>query len=405
MDALPHQAPHSGRSAEIMFVVSALQIGGAERQLSLLVSSLIPLGWRISVYSIYGNGPLKDELEKNGVTVILPPLDRPAGSLKSLRGGAYLLALAVHLFASMMRRRPGIAHFMLPGAYLVGGPLAVLAGIPHLVMSRRSLNLYQGSDVIRAAERWLHRRQHALIGNSRSVINELRKEGAGKDRLALIYNGVDTTAEVAEGARAAMRQSLGVDQQTLVLCIVANLIPYKGHRDLFEALASANARLPEWRLLVVGRDDGIGRNLKELAARLGIDAKIMFIGSRPDVSELYAASDIGILCSHQESFSNAILEGMVAGIPMIVTDVGGNPEAVIDGESGLVVPSRNPAALAEAIERLAADAPLRAKLGAAGRKRAVEKFDLPICIGHHDALYRAVLVNKLPSDIEDIRVN
>jgi glycosyltransferase involved in cell wall biosynthesis len=189
------------------------------------------------------------------------------------------------------------------------------------------------------------------------------------------------------------------------MSVIANLIPYKGHRDLVDALAQAAPHLPAgWRLLVVGRDDGVGETLREQARHLGLADHILFMGPRGEVAEILAASDIGILCSHEEGFSNAVLEGMAAGLPMIVTRVGGNTEAVIDGETGIVVPPRAPTDLAAAIVRLVADPGLRARFGAAGRQRVQKEFGVDRFVQAHCALYRGLQAGRSPADIPELVV-
>jgi glycosyltransferase involved in cell wall biosynthesis len=149
---------------------------------------------------------------------------------------------------------------------------------------------------------------------------------------------------------------------------------------------------------------GFASTLQVQAAGLGNARNVTFLDTRIDVPEILTASDIGVLCSHQEGFSNAVLEGMASGLPMIVTDVGGNAEAVLDGESGIVVPPHDPIQLAEAIVRLANDPPLRARLGDAGRRRMAEHFALDRSIGAYDALYRALQSGVAPGDIREVRV-
>jgi glycosyltransferase involved in cell wall biosynthesis len=274
-------------------------------------------------------------------------------------------------------------------------------------MSRRSLNVYQHNHpVLRLAERVLHRSVTAMLGNSRSVVRQLcEEEAVPSARVGLIYNGVDVSRFCVPESRPTVRSALGLSAETVVLSMVGNLIPYKGHQDLLEALALASpALLQDWRLLVIGRDDGIGQQLQAQAAALGLDDKIVFLGPRADVPELLQASDVGLLCSHQEGFSNAILEGMAAGLPMVVTDVGGNAEAVLDGETGIVVPPRDPGALAQAITRLVNDSAARQTLGSAARERAIAQFSIEQCVSRYDEFYRGLLEGKEPQEIGATRI-
>jgi len=379
---------------DVLFVISALGIGGSERQLALLAGRLTRLGMKVAVYSFL-DGPVRGQLESDGVEVMCAP--------RELQSAGGIATAATDLYRVMRRRRPRIAHFFLPAAYLVGAPLALLARVPLRVMSRRSLNVYQRGWLVRAIERAYHRTMHAVLGNSRGVVQELRNENVPLERLGLIYNGIDVPAAFDRGEE---RTRLGMPADALVMSIVANLIPYKGHADLLEALSLAAPRLPQgWRLLVVGRDDGIGGNLRAQAQRAGLQDNIAFLGARDDVPSLLAASDIGILCSHEEGFSNAVLEGMAAGLPMIVTRVGGNAEATRDGETGLVVEPRDPKGLATAILRLAGHQALRARMGAAGRQRVHEQFGVDRFVRSHAALYAALEADKRPADVPDIAVD
>jgi glycosyltransferase involved in cell wall biosynthesis len=391
---------------EVMFVCSALNVGGTERQLAMVASALCRLGWHISVYSMAGTGPLQAEFERAGVKIILPPMGRPAVAGSGIKRILALTVAVPHLLVAMLRRRPAIVHFMLPEAYLVGAPLAKAARIPVKLMSRRSLNLYQRNAFIRNFERVLHRSMNTILGNSRSVIGELKSEGIPPSRLGLIYNGIDLGEFADTDARLSQRKLFGFGPNTLVMCMVANLIAYKGHSDLIAALGHAAKKIPaDWHLLLAGRDDGIGAQLREQAERLGISKNVSFLGPRTDVPALLAASDVSILCSHQEGFANAILEGMAAGLPMIVTDVGGNSEAVIDGVTGLVVPPNDPERLAEAIVQLACDPAIRNAFGSAGRRRVNEQFGIDRCVAIYDQLYRKLLAGGAPHDIPELRVS
>jgi glycosyltransferase involved in cell wall biosynthesis len=380
---------------DVLFVISDLGIGGSERQLAVLASALAQASVSVAVYSVT-DGPVREQLERAGVELML-------GSASNGGGASRVIATACDLFRVMRRRRPRVAHFFLPLAYLIGAPIALLARVPVRIMSRRSLNNYQRNFGVRIIERVWHRTTHAVLGNSRGVVAQLKEEGVPPERLGLIYNGVEPRRVAA--TRVAARAAFGLPSSALVMSIVANLIAYKGHADLIDALARVSRFLPvDWRLLVVGRDDGVGDALRDQALRRGIAGHVLFLGSRDDVSSILAASDIGLLCSHQEGFSNAILESMAAGLPMIVSRVGGNAEAVLDGENGIVVPPQDPDQLAAAIARLARDPTLRARMGEAGRARATERFSVKNFVQSHHALYDALAAGKRPCDVPAVAI-
>jgi glycosyltransferase involved in cell wall biosynthesis len=295
--------------------------------------------------------------------------------------------------ASAIRSRRSVVHCFLPEAYLFGASLGLVLGANSVVMSRRSRNYYQARHPVAAwFERRLHQRMDALLGNSRAVVQDLLDEGAPPDRVRLIYNGIDAerfvTGEVRAARRRALRTELGLPDDQVVLTCVANLFPYKGHADLLAALALLGPGFfSRATLLLAGRDAGARAALEAQADRLGCATSVRFLGERSDVPDLLAASDIGVLASHEEGFSNAVIEGMAAGLPMVVSDVGGNAEAVIDGECGHVVPVRDPAALAKALADLIGDAGRRQAMGDAARRRVVASFSLDACVATYEALY------------------
>jgi len=372
----------------VLAVVGSLDVGGAERHLVQVLPRLDRGRFQASVFCLTHRGTLAGELEAAGVAVLAPGARSAADNvlMKAYRGVVALWRLRRTLRAT----RPDVVHFFLPAAYLVGG--AASLGVPvRRVMSRRSLNDYQRRHPgLAPLERLLHRRMDAVLGNARAVVDQLRQEGAPAARLGLIYNGIEPDTR-ASGRREDIRGRLGIAEQATVLILVANLIAYKGHADLLRALAAEPERLPpDWVLLCVGRDDGIGPELRALASDLGIAARVRWLGARDDVPALLAAADIGILCSHQEGFSNSILEGMAAGLPMVVSDVGGNAEAVTDGETGLVVPAHDPARLGAALAALAADPARRQAMGAAGRERVAGHFSLNACVAAYERLYQGL---------------
>lgn len=375
----------------ILFVLGDLDIGGAERHLAQIAPALKRDGFRPAIYVLTHKGRLAHTLEAAGVDVVAPPLSAWTRRLPARLRRLLLLPLTGFALWRIMRRRQ-IVHFFLPAAYLIGGLVSLAAPAQIRVMSRRSLNDYQRRHPFAARlELWLHRRMTVILGNSRAVVEQLRAEGVPAEKLRLIYNGIDLSAFAALPARERVRGGLGLRPDALVLIAVANLIPYKGHADLLCALANARNGLgPEWRLLCVGRDTGIGDALKAQAEALEIDDRVLWLGEREDVPALLGAADIGILCSHQEGFSNSVLEGMAAGLPMIVTEVGGNAEAVVDGQTGLVVPAHDPDGLGRAICALAADPGRRAAFGFAGRRRVETLFSLDRCVAAYEEMYQGL---------------
>ncbi|MBI5547741.1 MAG: glycosyltransferase, partial [Deltaproteobacteria bacterium] len=180
----------------------------------------------------------------------------------------------------------------------------------------------------------------------------------------------------------------------LVIAHVANMThPVKAHEDLFEAVRWLKARHPEILVLLVG--DGARRaHLEALAGQAGLRGQVEFLGHRGDVPAILARCDLGVLCSHAEGLSNAIIEGMAARLPMVVTDAGGDAELVKDGARGFVVPVRAPLALSARLCALAEAPELRVRMGEAGRGFVESELTVQTLLRRHEALYLRVIEQR-----------
>lgn len=380
------------KDREIIFLIGALYRGGAELHLVRIASKLIQKGWSARIFCFSRPGELAELAEESGVPVISPPIELRSSMPLMVRAPLLLLSM-VKLVGLLTFRKPFAVHLFLPAAYWIGAPLLLLTRTPRRLMSRRSRNHYlQRNALARWWERFLHRQMTLLLGNSKRVVDDLIDEGADPARVRLIYNGVEAPLFSDRLAvRSAVRAKLELGSG-LVLCCVANLIHYKGHADLIDAVILAKPLLPsDWSLLLVGRDDGLGSEMQRRAEKGGVGQHVKFLGGRNDVPELLAASDLFILPSHEEGFSNALLEAMAAGLPVIATDVGGNAEAVVNGETGIIVPPRRPDLLAAAILEYAQSPESRKVMGEAAMARSAAEFSLEACIEHYHAVYRSLM--------------
>ncbi len=391
-------------SARILFVTVSLDLGGTERHLATLAPALVRRGWSVALFCTNRLGALTGEVLAAGVEVIGPPMPRVAGVQSHGKRFLSTGMAAARLFSTIRRIKPDIAHFFLPEPYLIGAPAAITLGVPIRILSRRGLNLYQQAwPGSRRLEERLHKQMSAVLANSHRVADDLVGEGCERSEIGLIYNGVGLAGLDQPIDRPAVRRALGIEPHAIVAIIVANLIGYKGHADLLQALRLCRARLPEpWTLLCVGRDEGQRAALEQMVRETGLDRNVRFLGMRNDVAELMKASDLALLTSHEEGFSNAIIEAMAAGLPLVVTDVGGNSEAVVDRETGLVVPAHDPARLADAIAELAGSEALRRKFGATGAARARANFTLEASVDKYDALYRGLQRGLRVSEIPEL---
>ena len=151
-------------------------------------------------------------------------------------------------------------------------------------------------------------------------------------------------------------------------------------------------------MICVGKDSGILPDLKAQARDRNLGGKILWLGQRTDIPNLLAATDVGVLASREEGLPTAVMEGMAAGLPMVVTDVGGTSELVIDNKTGILVPPQNPKKMATALLSLANDAVLRETMGLEGHARITENFSLERCVAAYGSLYDSLL-NQLTAKI------
>ena len=372
----------------VLVVAPRLDAGGAEIHLARVLPPMQRAGLDISLYTMSRGGRLEQGLIAAGVPLL--------GARTTGVQPIHSLRTAYDLRRQIRKLRPDILHFFMPEPYLVGSLAAAGLGGMIKIMSRRSLADYQRNHPILArVERSLHRSVNALIGNSSAVAAQLVAECGDPDKVGVIHNGIELSSPAGQQARMARRRELGIPEDAFVIATVANLIAYKGHADLLAALASVRGRLlGGWRLIVIGRDEGIGDELKRQAEKFGIGRNVLWLGERSNPQELLAAADLGVLPSHQEGFSNSLIEKMAQGLPVIATRVGGNSDAVVDGESGWLVPVADPTALGAAIAAVYEDARLQVRMGAAARKRVERFFSLEACVRRYLNLYIGIAADR-----------
>lgn len=375
-----------GFSPRIAFVTKGLGRGGTETHLLRVLPRLIDNGIDLKLFALQRGGALEADFARAGISLAggLPCANRIVGTCYAALGLARFLR----------EYRPDAVHYFLPEPYLMGAMLSPVVGAPMRLMSRRSLANYQSKyPLLGLLEKLAHRKTAALIGNSKAVVAELLAEAGKSGKIGLIANGVPMPPGISEDQRAAAKEALGLPAQSLNIIVVANLIPYKGHADLLSGLALATKDLPAcWRLLVVGRDEGILANLQAYAGRLGIASNILWLGERNDVPSLLQFADLAVLASHEEGSPNSLIEAMMCGLPVVATAVGGNAEIVETGiqETGELVPSHDPKSLGAAIVRVLNDGPRRKAMAQRGQARAMEHFSLEACVSRYAELYRGL---------------
>lgn len=265
---------------------------------------------------------------------------------------------------------------MIPVCNVLGSTAGKLARVPRIVCTKLALGNYRDkARLLPKLENATDPIFHLVHCKSHGILEDIaRREPIPREKMRVIYNGLRPERFAGPFDRAAIRAALQVPADAFVAGMVANLIPYKGHKDVISAAAQVLPHHPNLHFLFVGRDNGIQAALEQQASAAGIRDRITFAGERRDVPELLSAMDLLISASHEEGFSNVLLEGMASGLPIIATRVGGNPEAVVDGETGFLIDPRSRADLAEKLATMLALPDSGRSLGEQGRRRVTELF-------------------------------
>ena len=371
---------------KILFVIDYFhQTGGTEKHLAQLIAGLPPDAFRCSVVAFdLGTNPLLDGLRARGVSIISAPVGReyvPNAVVQAWR-----------LFKLIRRNKYDIVQTFHQKADTYGAVIARLSGVKHLISSKR--------DTGQLRKPWhffLNRRLRssfdAFIVVSEAVrVAVMASDHLPASRITTIYNGVDIVQFVVPSAqqRRDARARLGFAADDFVVGMVAGFRPEKNHDVFFAGLLQAAPSIPSLKVLAVGAGPLLAQ-FRERIAQSELGARTAFAGDVFDVVPWLWAMDVGCLTpGGNEGFSNAVVEQMAVGLPMIVTDVGGNAEAVIDGENGRVIPPLDAAALSWALIELHGNPARAAVMGHASRTRVEERFSLERMCAEHIRLYRSL---------------
>jgi glycosyltransferase involved in cell wall biosynthesis len=360
------------------------------------------------------NGPYaaQDGIEQVPIDAGPPPVDSchlPAGSApsristrawraftpKSLKLWSGFLRDA-HRLARIFRQHPvDLLHTNNTGCE--ESPFAArLAAIPRIVGTFHVDSTYDLTGAHshlrhRAIENVSNQCLHAAIAVSEATRQDwLRRTHLAHDRVYTIYNGITPIDSPDEDRRANARARLGLASDSVIIGGVGRLDHAKGFNDLLDAAAILLPNHPRLVVAIAGQGP-LRESLEQRAARLNIAGRVRFLGFRPDVADVYAAIDIFALPSVCEALPYTLLDAMAAELPVVATTVGGVPEVVVQGETGYLVPPRNPRALAAALARLLTSPRLRNQLGAAARDRVTRQFDERQMVDKTLGLYRQLL--------------
>lgn len=368
------------RPWHVAHVIGTLGIGGAERQLVNYLLAADRTEFRHTAICLAAEGQLAGVVREAGVKVVVLPV----------RMRTFWRDLP-RLAAWLRRHDVAVVHAHMFHAALWSRLAAMLARVPVRVVTEHGRQLWK-SRLHVELDRLLTRytcRHIAVSEDGRSL--RIAREKVAPNRIVLIPNGV-AIPDLAdcEGHRRRVRTELGLDASQPVVGTVGRIVAVKGYVYLLAALASLRPRFPTVKWLLVGDGPELPGLLQE-AERTGIREALLTTGFRSDVTDLLAAMDVFVMSSVREGLPVALLEAMAAARPVIVTAVGGMPDAVAHGANGLLVPPADPQALAEAIGGLLADAATASRLAVAARATVEERYSITSVSRRIEAVYRECL--------------
>jgi glycosyltransferase involved in cell wall biosynthesis len=379
---------HSPRARrKIFYLVDSLNVGGTETQAVELALRIQAAGYDVTLGCLRAQGPLLQRLE--GSPVVVREF-RPEGGIDTPAGIYQLLRLSWFL----KKEKFEIVHTHDLWSNLLGVPAARLAGVRAIVSSRRDLAHFDWYQSKRRV--WLRRIQNlggAVLTNATPIRDALiADDGFAPEKLRVIHNGVDIEKFQTIGNR---RDHLfpGIGEGKIVVLVGNMHTDVKGHPWLIAAAPEVIREFPSTRFVLAG--DGKQRaDFEQQVANLGIARNFLFLGRRADIAEILSSCDIAVLPSRAEGLPNAVLEYMAAGLPTVVSRVGGNAELIEDGVTGLLVPPENSSALSAALLKLLRDPALARRIAGSGHEFTVRNFSFERLVCEVDELYSELLLRS-----------
>jgi glycosyltransferase involved in cell wall biosynthesis len=370
----------------LLKVVPTLMCGGTENQVMALCRSFERERIDLEMACLRRIGPFVKEIDDRGIPLVEYRLE----SFRSLSTIPQQAKFARHL----VRRGTEIVHAYNFYGNVFAIPPARLVGAPVIIASIRDLGLYL-TPMQKRVQRYACQFADCIVVNAEAVKDWLVRDGYDPAQIVVIPNGVDMSRFNVPREPMRFRKELGIAADAPIVAVVSRLDRRKGLEHFLEAAAIVAKQAPDARFLVVGEtppfDPTYLDELKALAARVALGDRVIFTGLRSDVPALLGSVTVAVMPSLNEALSNALLESMASGAPVVATRVGGTPEAVVDGETGLLVPPGDVASLAASIQHLL-DAPaLGARLGRAAQTLIEERFSIARMASATENLYRDLL--------------
>jgi len=373
--------------------VTHFGVGGTEMQVLGLAEQFDRTRFSLALGCMRRQGSAEREYGDRGWSIS----EYPIKGFVSIGAGRQMMRLARELHA----RKPMIMHSYNFYANVFSIPAARLAGVPCIVASIRDMGVYLTPMQLRV-QRWVCGLADRVVVNADAVRNWLVEDGYAAGKIHVIRNGARMPVFDKGIARPRVRAGLGIPAAAKVVMMVSRLNPQKGVEHLLESAPAILARVPDAWFVIVGdvvmeskeREEAYARLLASRASELGVAERVIFTGLRRDIPSLLAASDMSVLPSLSEGLPNSVIEAMAIGLPVVATEVGGIPELIRQGRSGLLVPPGDTAALAESVIAVLNNPFLSKRLGEAARLHIQTGFSFEKMFQETVALYRTVLAGK-----------
>ncbi|MGA9874553.1 MAG: glycosyltransferase [Solirubrobacteraceae bacterium] len=378
------------RSKERVRVVTlvdyATRYGGAEHLALSIATHLDPERFESTLCS--SRWPMRESLQASAPETLEQLSANGVRLLPLGRSGKADVWVWGRLFSFLRRHRIDVLHAHKFGSNVWGAMVGRTAGVPVVLAHEHSWS-YQGQPMRRIIDREIiSRRADRLIAVSREDQRRMvAVEGIAQERTLFVPNGI-SRAEPTAGHD--VRAELGIAPTVPVIGSIGSLLPVKSFDVLFRAVAILVQRRPDVQVLIAG--EGPERNaLEALIQELGLDGTVHLLGRRPDVPDILQALDVAVCCSDSEGSPLSVMEYMQAGLAVAATTVGGVPDLIEPGVHGLLVPPRDPPALAAALTELLEDPERARAMGDRGRERQRAEFDIDVLVHRLEALYLELL--------------
>jgi len=364
---------------KILHLNNTSSIGGAEQVILDLAAFTDPGKFR-SYVTVLREGELVSEMRKRDIRFLWLKESTQVYDYKFLKNITQLVK----------ESRIDLIHSHTWGTDFYGYWASKILGVPMLATVHNRYYIF-GKWTRRLSYKVLISHVQKIVAVSKDIQNLLKEDlKLLPQKIKLIYNGIDTSKFEKKFDQEKLRKELNLLKEDLILGNVGNLREVKDHYTLILSFSKVSPFFPQAKLLIIGEGE-LKTNLFKLRAELELEDKVLLLGHRDDIPSLLNLMDVFILSSRLEGCSISILEAMASGKPVIATRVGGNPELVLEGKTGFLVPSAEPEKLAETIIQLLKDEKLRKKMGEEGRKRVMEKFSRESMVKNYEELYSQIL--------------